>query len=151
MIGLLRVHLRPYRWQLAFVLLLLLIQAIANLYLPELNADIINNGVATGDTDYILATGGVMLVVTLLLAVAAVISVYWSARIAMGFGRDVRSGIFSTVETFSQTEVNRFGPASLITRNTNDVLQVQTLVFLALSVIISAPILIIGGIIMALR
>jgi ATP-binding cassette subfamily B protein len=89
--------------------------------------------------------------VTLLLAIAAVISVYWSARIAMGFGRDVRSGIFSTVETFSQTEVNHFGPASLITRNTNDVLQVQTLVFLALTVMVSAPILFVGGIIMAVR
>jgi ATP-binding cassette, subfamily B, multidrug efflux pump len=150
-IALLRAYIRPYRWQLLLVLTLLLIQALANLYLPDLNADIINNGVAKGDTAYIIQTGAVMLVVTLLLAIAAIISVYWSARIAMGMGRDMRRGIFTKVESFSQVEVNHFGTASLITRNTNDVLQVQTLIFLALSVMISAPILIIGGIIMALR
>jgi ATP-binding cassette subfamily B protein len=151
MIKLLRAHLQPYRWPLALVLVLLLIQAVANLYLPDLNADIINNGVARGDTAYIVQTGAVMLVVTLLLGIAAVISVYFSARIAMGLGRDLRAAIFGKVESFSQSDVNRFGTASLITRNTNDVLQVQTLVFLALSVMVSAPILIIGGIIMALR
>jgi ATP-binding cassette subfamily B multidrug efflux pump len=150
-IKLLRTHLQPYRWQLVLVLFLLLVQAVANLYLPDLNADIINNGVVRGDTAYILQTGGLMLAVTLMLAIAAIISVYWSARIAMGLGRDLRTDIFTKVESFSQSEVNHFGTASLITRNTNDVLQVQTLVFLALSVIISAPILIIGGIIMALR
>ncbi len=151
MIKLFRTYLQPYRWQLALVLILLLIQAVANLYLPDLNADIINNGVAKGDTAYIVQTGAVMLVVTLLLAIAAVIAVYWSARIAMGLGRDLRSAIFVKVESFSQSEINHFGTASLITRNTNDVLQVQTLAFLALSVMVSAPILIIGGIIMALR
>ena len=151
MIALFRTYLRPYVVPLALVLILLLIQAIGNLYLPDLNADIINNGVAKGDNDYILRTGGLMLVVTALLAVAAVIGVYWGARVAMGFGRDVRSAIFSKVETFSQVEVNRFGPASLITRNTNDVQQVQTVVFLGLTIMISAPILIVGGIIMALR
>ena len=151
MIGLLRTYLRPYSVQIAIVLALLLVQAIANLYLPDLNADIINNGVAKGDNDYILRTGAVMLVVTGLLAVAAVVSVFGSARIAMGFGRDLRNAIFTKVESFSQVEVNRFGPASLITRNTNDVQQVLLLVFLSLTVIISAPILIVGGVIMALR
>jgi ATP-binding cassette subfamily B protein len=92
-----------------------------------------------------------MLIVTFALAIASVAAVYFGARVAMGFGRDVRSAIFAAVERFSQAEVNRFGPASLITRNTNDVQQVQTLVFMALTVIISAPILIVGGIIMALR
>jgi ATP-binding cassette subfamily B protein len=151
MIGLFRTYLRPYVWPLVLVLGLLLIQALGNLYLPDLNADIINNGIARGDNDYILRTGGLMLGVTALLGVAAVIGVYWGARIAMGFGRDLRSAIFAKVETFSQVEVNRFGPASLITRNTNDVQQVQIVVFLGLTILISAPILIVGGIIMALR
>ncbi|HYO41869.1 MAG TPA: ABC transporter ATP-binding protein [Candidatus Limnocylindrales bacterium] len=151
MIPILRRYLRPYTAPIAFVMVLLLIQAIANLYLPELNAEIINNGVAKGDTDYILRTGGFMLVVTFALMIAAIIGVYFSAKIAMGFGRDVRSALFRKVETFSQVEVNHFGAASLITRNTNDVTQVQTLVLMALNMMISAPILTVGGVIMALR
>jgi ATP-binding cassette subfamily B protein len=151
LIRLLRAYLRPYRGQLALVLVLLLLQAIGNLYLPNLNADIINQGVARGDNDHILRVGVVMLLVTALLGATAIASVYFGARVAMGFGRDLRSAIFTKVETFSQVEVNHFGPASLITRNTNDVQQVQTLVFMALTVIVSAPILIVGGIIMALR
>ena len=151
MIGLLAHYLRPYRLPLLLVIGLLLVQAIGNLYLPDLNADIINNGVVKGDNDYILRTGAFMLVVTGLLGVAAVIGVYWGARVAMGFGRDLRSAIFAKVETFSQVEVNHFGPASLITRNTNDVQQVQLVVFMGLTVLISAPILIVGGVIMALR
>jgi ATP-binding cassette subfamily B multidrug efflux pump len=150
-IALFRIYLRPYVAPLVLVLVLLLVQAIGNLYLPDLNADIINNGVARGDNDFILRTGALMLVVTGLLAVAAVIGVYWGARVAMGFGRDLRSAIFSKVETFSQVEVNRFGPASLITRNTNDVQQVQLVVFMGLTILVSAPILIVGGLIMALR
>ena len=151
MIGLMRTYLRPYTLQLLLVMGLLLVQAIGNLYLPNLNADIINNGIARGDNDYILRTGGLMLLVTGLLGIAAVIGVYWGARVAMGFGRDVRTAIFSKVETFSQVEVNHFGPASLITRNTNDVQQVQLVVFMGLTILISAPILIVGGVIMALR
>src|SRR3954463_1557769 len=151
MIGLLRTYLRPYAGRLAVVMALLLVQAIGNLYLPDLNGDIINNGVAKGDNDYILRVGGLMLLVTAALGVAAVAGVYLSSRVAMGFGRDVRSSIFAKVETFSQVEVNQFGPASLITRNTNDVQQVQQVVFMALTIMISAPILIVGGIIMALR
>ena len=151
MIALLRTYLRPYVGQLVVVMILLLIGAIGNLTLPDLNADIIDQGIAKGDTDYILRTGALMLGVTAVLAIASVLAVYFGARVAMRFGRDVRSAIFTKVETFSQVEVNTFGPASLITRNTNDVLQVQTLVFFALTVIISAPILIVGGIIMALR
>ena len=151
MIGLLRTYLRPYVAQLVVVISLLLVQAIGNLYLPDLNADIINNGVVRGDNDYIVRTGGLMLLVTGLLGVAAILATYGGARVAMGFGRDLRSAIFSKVETFSQVEVNQFGPASLITRNTNDVQQVQMVVFMALTVMISAPILIVGGVIMALR
>ncbi|HEY6570811.1 MAG TPA: ABC transporter ATP-binding protein [Candidatus Limnocylindrales bacterium] len=151
MIDLFRRYLPPYRWPLVFVMILLAIQAVANLYLPELNADIINNGVVTGDIDYILRTGGFMLLVTFILGVAAVVAAYWSAKVAMGFGRDVRSQVFRKVETFSQVEVNTFGAASLITRNTNDVQQVQTVLLLALTVMISAPIMVVGGLIMALR
>jgi ABC-type multidrug transport system, ATPase and permease components len=150
-IRLLRAYLGPYRGRIVLVLTLLLVQAIGNLYLPTLNGDIINEGVAKGDTDYILRVGGLMLVASLALAIASILAVYWGAQIAMGFGRDVRSGIFRKVQTFSQVEVNHFGPPSLITRNTNDVMQVQTVVFMALTLMISAPILIIGGIIMALR
>jgi len=151
MIRLLRTYLRPYTARIALVLVLLLIQSIGNLYLPTLNGDIINNGVAKGDNDYIIRTGVFMLGVTLALGVASILAVYWGALTAMGFGRDVRSAIFRKVESFSQVEVNHFGPASLITRNTNDVQQVQMVVFMALTLIISAPILVIGGIILALQ
>jgi ATP-binding cassette subfamily B protein len=151
MIRLLRTYLRPYAWPIFAVIALLLVQAIGNLYLPTLNGDIINEGVARGDNDYIIRTGGFMLLVTLVLGVASILAVYWGAKTAMGFGRDVRSAIFRKVESFSQVEVNHFGPASLITRNTNDVQQVQTIVFMALTLILSAPILIVGGIIMAIR
>jgi ATP-binding cassette subfamily B multidrug efflux pump len=151
MIRLLARFLRPYWRQATFVIALLLVQAIANLYLPALNADIINNGVAKGDTEYILRTGGLMLGVTFVLAIVAIVAVYFSSLTAMAFGRDLRSAIFRAVESFSQAEVNHFGTPSLITRNTNDVQQVQMLVFMALVVMISAPIMMIGGIIMALR
>jgi len=132
------------------VLVLLLVQAIANLYLPTLNADIINKGVLTGDTAYILRTGGLMLLVTLVFVAAAVVAVYWGSKVAMAFGRDVRA-LFRRVESFSQAEVNHFGTPSLITRTTNDVQQVQMVVLMMLNVVISAPIMSIGGIIMALR
>jgi ATP-binding cassette subfamily B protein len=151
MIRLLAAFLRPYWRALILVIALLMIQAFANLYLPELNADIINNGVAKGDTDYIIQTGGVMLVVTVLLGIASIIAVYWGAKTAMAFGRDVRGAIFRSVESFSQVEVNHFGTASLITRNTNDVQQVQMVVLMGLTVMITAPITMIGGLIMALR
>jgi ATP-binding cassette subfamily B protein len=151
MIGLLRTYLRPYAGQIALVLVLLLVQSIGNLYLPTLNGDIINNGVAKGDNDYIIRIGAFMLGVTLALGVASILAVYWGAQTAMGFGRDVRSAIFRKVESFSQVEVNAFGPASLITRNTNDVMQVQTVVFMALTLMISAPILVVGGIILAVQ
>src|SRR5512146_130920 len=151
MIRLLRDHLRRYAAQIVVVLVLLLVQAIGNLYLPTLNGDIINNGVAKGDTDYILRIGGVMLGASLALGLASIVAVYFGAKVAMGFGRDVRSAIFRKVETFSQVEVNHFGAPSLITRNTNDVQQVQMLVFMSLTLMVSAPILIVGGIIMALQ
>ena len=148
---LLTTHLRPYRRQLSLVVCLQLIQAIANLYLPTLNADIINNGVVKGNTHYIVATGALMLLVTLVMGIVAVIAVYWGAKIAMAFGRDVRGELFRSVEHFSQMEVNRFGTPSLTTRATNDVQQVQMLVLMSLTLIILAPIMAIGGIFMAHR
>jgi ATP-binding cassette subfamily B multidrug efflux pump len=151
MIPLLRRFLQPYSRQLGLVMTLLLVQAIASLYLPNLNADLINNGIAKGDTNYILRTGGFMLLVTFLLGICAIIAVYFGARVAMAFGRDVRGAIFKRVAGYAQVEINHFGTASLITRNTNDVQQVQMVVFLALTIMILAPITGIGGVIMALR
>ena len=151
MIGLLRTYLRPYAGPLLIVVGLLLFASIGNLYLPTLQGEIINDGVAKGDNDFILRTGVFMLLVTLLVGAASIAAVYWGARTAMGFGRDVRSAIFRKVESFAQVEVNRFGSASLITRNTNDVQQVQMLVFMSLTVLVQAPILIVGGIILAVR
>lgn len=151
MVRLLRQYLQPYRGALAIVFVLLFIQAMANLYLPTLNADIINNGVITGDIDYILRMGAIMLVVTLALGVCSVVAVYYSARTAMAFGRDVRRELFRTVEDFSLREVDEFGTPSLITRNTNDVQQVQMLVLMGLTMLVMAPLTAVGGVIMALR
>ena len=123
----------------------------ASLYLPTLNADIINEGVVKGDTAYILRTGGIMLAVTLVFVLAAIVSVYYGSRVSMGLGRDVRGALFRRVESFSQAEVNRFGAPSLITRTTNDVQQVQMVVLMILTVILVAPMTMIGGIVMALR
>ena len=151
MIGFIADFLRPYRRALMIVVVLVAIQSIANLYLPFLNADIINFGVVTGDIGYILRTGALMLVITLILGAVSIVAVYYSARTAMRFGRDVRGALFRSVETFSLREVNTFGAPSLITRNTNDVQQVQMLVLLGLTMMISAPLTAIGGVIMALR
>lgn len=151
MIRLLRTHLKPYRAQLVVVIVLLLAQAITNLYLPELNANIINEGVAKGDTAYIWREGGIMILVTLLMGVAAIVGVYFGSKTSMALGRDIRSAIFRRVGSFSQTEVNAFGTPSLITRNTNDVQQVQMVVLMSLNVLVLAPFMGIGGIIMALR
>jgi len=150
-IRLLRQKLAPYSRQLILVLALLLVQAVANLYLPTLNADIINNGVVKGDTNYILVVGGIMLGVTVLFAIASIIAVYWGAKTAMAFGRDIRGALFRKVESFSQAEVNHFGTPSLITRTTNDVQQVQMVVLMMVTVVIAAPVTAVGGIILALR
>ena len=151
MIRLLATYLRPYRRPLALVVILVTVQAIANLYLPNLNADIINNGVVKGDTGYIIRTGGLMLLITFLLGVCAIVAVYFGSRTAMAFGRDVRSAIFRKVMSFSQRETNVFGTPSLITRNTNDVQQVQMVLVMAFNIMIIAPIMLVGGVIMALR
>ena len=151
MTKLFRQFLGRYRASIVVVLFLLLAQALTTLYLPSLNADIINNGVAKGDTAYIINVGVIMLVVTAILGVCSVAAVYLSAKVAMGFGRDVRLAVFRRVESFSQVEINKFGTPSLITRNTNDVTQVQMVVFMGLTIILLAPIMGIGGVIMALR
>ncbi len=148
---LLTTYLAPYRTQLLLVVVLLTIQAIANLYLPNLMADIINNGVVKGDISYIVHTGMLMLAVTALLVVASVIAIFFSSRTAMAFGRDVRGAVFRRVLEFSAVETSQYGAPSLITRNTNDVTQVQMVVVMALNVMILAPIMSIGGVFMALR
>jgi ATP-binding cassette subfamily B protein len=144
-------YLRPYRAQLAIVFVLVAIQALTSLYLPSLNADIINNGVVKGDNGYILRTGGFMLLVTLMTGLAAIVAVYFGSQTAMRFGRDVRSAIFRQVMSFSQKETNIFGTPTLITRNTNDVQQVQMVLVMMFNIMIMAPIMMVGGVIMALR
>lgn len=151
LIRLLRAHLRPYAKPIGLVVLLQLVQTLATLYLPTLNADLINHGVVEGDTGYILRVGGVMIGVTLVQIVCAAVAVYFGARIAMGVGRDIRSAVFDRVQTFSAREVGRFGAPSLITRTTNDVQQVQMLALLALTLMVSAPIMCFGGILMAVN
>lgn len=143
--------LKPYWKQLTLTIILLSIQAISNLYLPNLNADIINNGIAKGDIKYITNTGLFMLGVTLILAACAIASSYLSSKISMSFGKDMRRAIFYKVESFSQADLDKFGTPSLITRNTNDVHQMQMLMFIGLNLMVMAPIMCIGGIIMALR
>ncbi len=151
MIRLLRTYLRTYRRLLLAVVLLQGVQAIASLYLPSLNADIIDKGIVTGDTGYIWSTGGVMLGVTLIQVCFAIAAVYCGARAAMGFGRDVRSDLFHRVTEFSTREVNMLGAPSLITRITNDVQQVQMLVVMTCTMVVAAPITVVGGIVMAVR
>ncbi|TDT79349.1 ATP-binding cassette subfamily B protein [Arthrobacter sp. AG258] len=144
-------YLRPHRTLLAAVVVFQLAQSIASLYLPTLNADIIDQGVARGDTGYILSTGSFMLLITLAQIVCAVIAVYFGAKAAMGLGRDLRGAIFERVGEFSEQEVTKFGAPSLITRSTNDVQQVQQLVLMSATLMVAAPMLSIGGVIMAIR
>ncbi len=148
---LLRRYLAPYKRLIAIVVLLQLVGTIASLYLPSLNADIIDNGVVQGDIDYIIRTGGWMLAVSLVQIACTITAVYFGARTAMAFGRDVRGALFHQVGSFSSREVARFGAPSLITRNTNDVQQVQMLALMTFTMMISAPIMLVGGVIMALR
>ncbi len=151
MLRLIRDHLAPYRTEVGVIVALQLVGTIALLYLPSLNADIIDLGVATGDTGVILLTGAWMLAVSLLQIVVTIVAVYLSARTSMGLGRDMRAAIFHKVGEFSAQEMSRYGAPTLISRNTNDVTQVQSLVFVSLAMMVSAPITMIGGVIMALR
>ncbi|PWC07309.1 ABC transporter ATP-binding protein [Mycetocola zhujimingii] len=143
-------YLKPH-WQLLVgVVVFQFAQAIASLYLPTLNADIIDNGVATGDTAYILRVGMLMLGITLIQVLCAITAVYFGAKAAMRLGRDVRAAVFTHVGRFSEREVSKFGAPSLITRSTNDVQQVQMLVLMTCTLMVSAPILAIGGVVAAL-
>jgi ATP-binding cassette subfamily B multidrug efflux pump len=151
LIRLLRSHLAPYKRPIVGLLILSLAGTMAALLLPSLNAAIIDNGVAKGDTAYIWRTGGKMLAVSLLQVGCSIWATYLGAKTAMSFGREVRASIFDRVLSFSSRELNHFGAPSLITRNTNDVQQVQTLVLLGSTMFVAAPITMIGGIIMALR
>ncbi|NLA29581.1 MAG: ABC transporter ATP-binding protein, partial [Propionibacterium sp.] len=144
-------YIRPYRGKIVAVLVLQLIAAVASLQLPSLNASIIDDGVAKGDTAFISSHGALMLGVALIQALAQIAAVYFAARIAMAFGRDVRAGVFNRALSFSVREVNQFGAPSLITRTTNDVQQVQMLVLMTGAIMVGAPMIMIGGIIMALR
>ena len=148
---LLRTYLVRYRNWLLAVVALQLVQTVAALYLPTLNADIIDKGIALGDTAYIWRVGAVMLGVTLIQVVFAIGATYYGSKTAMGFGRDVRGGLFHQVTDFSAQEVSHFGAPSLITRITNDVTQVQMLVLMSCTLLVAAPITIVGGLIMALR
>jgi ATP-binding cassette subfamily B protein len=147
----LRTFLRPYKRLLTAVLILSLIGTMAALYLPALNASIIDEGVTKGDTDFIWHTGAIMLGVSAIQAFGSMSAVYFGAKAAMAFGRDVRGALFHNVMSFSARELNRFGAPSLITRNTNDVQQVQMLVLMSCTMLLSAPITMIGGIVMAIR
>ncbi|QCB93425.1 ABC transporter ATP-binding protein [Cellulomonas shaoxiangyii] len=148
---LLREQLSPYRAAVLAVLVLQLVQTLATLWLPSLNADIIDDGVARGDTGTIWRIGGVMLAVSLVQVVAAVGAVWFGARTAMAFGRDVRARLFDRVQSFSQQEMGRFGAPTLITRTTNDVQQVQMLVLMTFVFLVMAPLMLVGGVVMSLR
>ncbi|MEJ3657248.1 ABC transporter ATP-binding protein [Actinomycetes bacterium KLBMP 9759] len=151
LVRLLRTYLKPFAGPLWLVVILQLVGTMASLYLPSLNASIIDDGIATGDTGYILELGAWMLLVTLVQIACSIGAVYYGSRTAMGFGRDVRGAVFHRVAEFSAREVNRFGAPSLITRSTNDVQQVQMLVMMTCTMLVAAPIMCFGGVIMALR
>ncbi len=151
LIDILRVFTRPYRARVAIITALVLGQVTISLYLPTLNADIINNGVAVGDTGYIWKVGGQMLGLTVLAAAVSILSAYLTAFVSMSFARDLRSAVFRKVLGFNAKDVDDFGTPSLITRNTNDIQQVQLLVTLGLSMLLMAPLTMIGGVLVALR
>ncbi|MGW0141431.1 ABC transporter ATP-binding protein [Streptomyces calvus] len=150
LIRLLRAFLRPYQRPIALLVLLQFVQTCATLYLPTLNADIIDRGVVEGDTGYILSYGAVMIGVSLAQVVCNIGAVYYGSRTASALGRDVRAAVFDRVQSFSAREVGHFGAPSLITRTTNDVQQVQMLVLMTFTLMVSAPIMCVGGIVMAL-
>ena len=151
LVRLTRAHLAPYRTLLRWLVVFQLVATMASLYLPSLFGKIIDDGVAKGDTAYILHTGAMMLLVTLLQVAATVAATFLGAKSAAGLGRDMRAAVFGRVASFSAQEVSRFGAPTLISRSTNDVTQVQTMVFMATTMMVSAPLMMIGGVFMALR
>ena len=151
LLALLRKYVRPYRGLVAMVMLLQTISTLASLYLPTVNARIIDDGVARGDTGTIVRLGGVMLAVTALQVACAIGAVYFGSRAGLGFGRDARAAMFHHITTFSEHETTRFGPATLLTRSTNDVQQIQMLVQMTFTMLVTAPIMCVGGIVMAVH
>jgi ATP-binding cassette, subfamily B, multidrug efflux pump len=151
LLRLLKVHLRPHRGAIVLVVVFQLVQTAASLFLPALNAAIIDDGIAKGDTAFILAAGGGMLGVTLVQIAASIAAVYFGAKAAMALGADLRQSVVDQVATFSEREVSAFGAPSLITRSTNDVQQVQMLVLMTFTVLVSAPIMALGGVVLALQ
>ena len=151
LLALVRRYVRPYRRLIAAVMVLQTISTLASLYLPTVNAAIIDDGVARGDTALISRLGLVMLAVTGVQGICAIGAVYFGSRTGMGFGRDVRSAMFRHVTTFSDSETARFGTPSLLTRSTNDVQQIQVLIQMTATVLVTAPIMCVGGIIMAIH
>ncbi|MFI2367257.1 ABC transporter ATP-binding protein [Streptomyces sp. NPDC018833] len=147
---LLRTYLSPYKKPIALLVVLQLLQTSSTLYLPTLNADIIDNGVVTGDTGHILTVGALMIGISVVQVLCNIGAVFHGARTAAALGRDVRADVFARVQSFSAREVGHFGAPSLITRTTNDVQQVQMLVLMAFTLMVSAPIMCVGGIVMAL-
>lgn len=150
LIRLLRTYLGPYKRPIVLLVLLQLLQTGATLYLPTLNADIIDDGVVTGDTGVILSLGALMIGISVVQVVCNIGAVFYGARTASALGRDVRADVFGRVQSFSAREVGRFGAPSLLTRTTNDVQQVQMLVLMAFTLMVSAPIMCVGGIVLAL-
>lgn len=150
LIRLLRTYLRPYKKPIVLLVLLQFLQTCATLYLPTLNADIIDDGVVNGDTGYILSYGAVMIGISLVQVVCNIGAVYYGARTASALGRDMRAAVFDRVQSFSAREVGQFGAPSLITRTTNDVQQIQMLALMSFTLMVSAPIMCVGGIVMAL-
>lgn len=142
---------RPYFWFVIAVLVLQTASTIATLYLPSLNADIIDEGVSKGDVDYIWHVGVIMLAVAFVQVLTAVAAVWFGSRTAMGLGRDLRAQIFRRVSRFSAEDMHHFGAATLITRGTNDVQQIQMVYMMMLNFMVTAPIMSVGGIIMAMR
>ena len=151
LIRLLRAYLRRYVRQISILVVLLVLQTVGNLYLPNLNADIINNGVVAGNLHYIVHTGEWMLALTLVIGIFSVVAIYWASQVAMGAGADIREAVFTQVQGFSNRDMNTFGTASLITRNTNDIQQIQIFLQMALTMMVIAPIMCFGGIVMALH
>ncbi|MFB8273586.1 MULTISPECIES: ABC transporter ATP-binding protein [unclassified Streptomyces] len=150
LIRLLRTYLGPYKKPIGVLVLLQFLQTCASLYLPTLNADIIDNGVVKGDTGYILTFGAIMIAITVVQMVCNIGAVFYGARTASALGRDVRASVFDRVQSFSAREMGQFGAPSLITRTTNDVQQVQMLTLMTFTLMVSAPIMCVGGIVMAL-
>ena len=141
--------LKPYRWQMVLMIVLLFTHTLGTLYVPTLTADIVNNGIVKGDLAYVWRTGGFMLMVSVLSSLIAVLSTYTSTYISTGMGRDIRRALFRKTQEFSANDFGKFGAASLITRSTNDVTQVQTAFSIVVEMLLPAPFMTVAGLVLA--